>query len=208
MDIERIDDNIIRIVITQQDLDDRNLDLDELNYESPETQELFWDMMEQAEDEFGFFVVDSQLIVEPIPSSDNGFIVTITKIDNDADNESIQKYIRSRGRKNNLKKNELTKKQSNIHIYAFESFDDLVSIAKRISTIFAGDSSVYKYWDEYYLKISNTNIDPFELAKLDLLFGEYGDKIQNPNYFEGILCEHGEVFIENFGLEVLNTYFD
>jgi adapter protein MecA 1/2 len=208
MDIERIDENIIRIIITSDDLQGRNVDIEELNYDSPETQELFWDMMEQAEDEFGFCVADSQLIVEPIPNSDNGFIVTITKIEEDADFESIQKYIKNKYKKSDLKKKEHTKLLTDIFIFSFSTFDDLISASSRIKDSYVGDSSVYKFMDEYYLVLMGHTMSRAEIIKMNVKINEYGDRFINPTHFEGVLCEYGELLIKNIALEVLDTYFD
>ena len=46
MKIERINENEIKVTISVNDLLERNIDLSSLNYNSPQAQELFWDMME------------------------------------------------------------------------------------------------------------------------------------------------------------------
>ena len=60
MKIERIGDNIIRVTITYNDLEERNMDLNALNYNSPAAQEFFWDLMEQAEEQLGFSLTSLQ----------------------------------------------------------------------------------------------------------------------------------------------------
>ena len=102
MKIERISENILKVTISLDDLEERNISLESLNYNSPAAQELFWDMMEQAEVQFGFDLSDSQLVIEPVSDLDDEFIITITKIDEDGDFESIHKYIKSKLRKIDL----------------------------------------------------------------------------------------------------------
>ena len=106
MKIERIGDNIIRVTITYNDLEERNMDLNALNYNSPAAQEFFWDLMEQAEEQLGFSLTDSQLIIEPVPDSDEGFVINITKVDEEGEFESIHKYIRNRMKKSDLREKE------------------------------------------------------------------------------------------------------
>jgi len=96
MKIEKINENMIKVTVSVKDLVERNIDMEALNYNSPAAQELFWDMMEQAETQYGFNMSDSQLVIEPFPDAAEGFIITITKLDEDGDFESIQKYIKSR----------------------------------------------------------------------------------------------------------------
>jgi hypothetical protein len=110
MKIERISDNIIKVTISLNDLEERNIDLEAFADNSPAAQELFWDMMEQAELEFGFNISDSQFIIEPIPDSEGGFILTITRIDDDEDFESIHKYIKNRFRRADIRVKKKTRK--------------------------------------------------------------------------------------------------
>ena len=103
MRIEKINDNKIRIFVTFDDLEERDIDLSSFNYNCPETQELFWDLMEQAELELGFETHESQLCIEAVTDVEQGFVITITKVEDDGDFESIQKFIKNRYRRNDLK---------------------------------------------------------------------------------------------------------
>ena len=83
MRIERINENKLRVFLSFDDLEDRDIDLDSFNYNTPETQELFWDLMEQAEVELGFDAMESQLCVEAVTDVDHGFVITITRMDDE-----------------------------------------------------------------------------------------------------------------------------
>ena len=87
----------------------RNIDLNAMSFNSPAAQELFWDMIgTELSLSLAFSATDSQLIIEPDADENEGFIVTITKINDEGDFESIQKYIkkqiRQKGYKNKKKK--------------------------------------------------------------------------------------------------------
>jgi len=124
MKIERIGDNIIRVTITYSDLEERNVDLNALNYNSPAAQEFFWDLMEQAEEQLGFNLTDSQLIIEPVPDSDEGFVINITKVDEEGEFESIHKYIKNRMKKSDLRVKRKARRVSS-------AFDIYIQIAQR-----------------------------------------------------------------------------
>ncbi len=208
MKIERISENMIKVTISLNDLEERNIDFDTLNYNSPAAQELFWDMMEQAEVEFGFNVSDSQLIIEPIPDSDEGFIITITKMDEDGDFESIQKYIKNRFRKSDLKvKKKNPKICSTLMIYSFNNFDDLVGLCKRIDTIYSGDSCLYKYKSIYYLILTRNTFAVTDVKMFDILLSEFGSKVSNVAFYDGYLNEYGTKIIGHGAIETVSTYF-
>lgn len=82
MKIERISDNQIRCTLNKQDLIERELKISELAYGSDKAKELFRDMMEQANIDFGFDADDIPLMIEAIPTSRDSIVLVITKVDN------------------------------------------------------------------------------------------------------------------------------
>lgn len=206
MRIEKINENVLRVTITLNDLEERNIDLGSLNYNSPAAQELFWDMMEKAEEEYGFASHDSQLIFEASPENEEGFVVTITKIDSEGEFESIQKYIKSKYKNSDLRqKKKKSKVCSALKIYCFESIDDLCSLSKRIYTYYKGESSVIKYKNSYYLMLTGSSASSSQT--LDNFMCEYSTQILNVSFFEGYLNEYGEKIITDNAIETLSTYF-
>lgn len=81
MKIEKVNENQIRCTLTREDLADRQLKLSELAYGSEKAKELFRDMIQQANYEFGFEVNDIPLMVEAIPLSSDSIILVITKVE-------------------------------------------------------------------------------------------------------------------------------
>lgn len=208
MKIEKISENIIKVTISMNDLEERNIDLNALNYNSPAAQEFFWDMMEQAEEQLGFSLSDSQLIIEPIPDSNDGFIITITKVDEDGDFESIQKYIKSKLKKSDLRVKKKSRKVcSSLFIYSFSNIDDICSLARKLDGIYCGDTTLYRCKNTYYLLLTRNGLTTANTRTFELVLNEYGTKVSNVSFFEGYLNEYGEKIIENKALETLTKYF-
>lgn len=82
MKIERISENQIRCTLSKHDLMERHLKISELAYGSEKAKELFRDMMEQANIDFGFDADDIPLMIEAIPTSRESIVLVITKVDN------------------------------------------------------------------------------------------------------------------------------
>lgn len=81
MKIEKINDNQIRCTLTRADLDNRKIHLSELAYGTEKARNLFRDMMQQANYEFGFEAENTPLMVEAIPVSPDSIILIITKVE-------------------------------------------------------------------------------------------------------------------------------
>ncbi|NSW89500.1 MAG: adaptor protein MecA [Firmicutes bacterium] len=207
MKIEKISDNIIKVTISLNDLKERNIDLQSLTYNSTAAQELLWDMMEQAEIQYGFDFSNAHIVFEPVCDLTEGFIITITQLDEDADFESLQKYIKNRFRKADPR---IKRKGHRIVypvriIYCFDTLDDICNVVDKVYLIYSGESYLYKLENKFYLLLKSTK--PLNYMQLESLLSEYGKKVFNTSFYEGYLNEYGEMMIEKGAIDVLNTYF-
>jgi len=81
MKIEKVNEHQIRCTLTQADLASRELKLSELAYGSEKAKELFRDMMERANDEYGFDAENIPLMIEAIPINSECIVLIITKVE-------------------------------------------------------------------------------------------------------------------------------
>lgn len=208
MKIEKISDNIIKVTVSYNDLEDKNIDLDTLNYNTPAAQEFFWELMEQAEEQLGFSLSDSQLIIEPMPNSEEGIVITITRIDEDGEFESIHKYIKSRMKKSDLRvKKKGRKVSSPFMIYSFRTLNDVCALALKLENIYNGESTLYKQGTTYYLALTRSGLIPANSNLFELILSEYGMKIANANFYEGYLNEYGDKVIDSNTLDILRKFY-
>jgi adapter protein MecA 1/2 len=208
MRIEKISENMIKVTISLSDLEERNIDLNSLNYNSPATQELFWDMMEQAEVQFGFTASDAQLVFEASQDSDDGFVVTITRMDEGGDFESIHKYIKNKYKISDTKVKKKSRKiYTTLMIYSFSSFEDVCALCHVISLMYSGDSTLYKCRKTYYLVLTKSNLTSSSVKSLETFLKEYGNKVSNASFYDGYLNEYGTKMIDTNAIKVMNEFF-
>lgn len=81
MRIEKINENQIRCILSKEDLANRQMKLSELAYGSEKAKQLFRDMIECANDKFGFEADDIPVMIEAIPLSGESIILQITKVE-------------------------------------------------------------------------------------------------------------------------------
>ena len=81
MKIEKVNDHQIRCTLTREDLAKRDLKITELAYGTDKAKELFQDMMQQANIEFGFDAEDTPLMIEAIPINSECIVLIITKVE-------------------------------------------------------------------------------------------------------------------------------
>jgi adapter protein MecA 1/2 len=208
MRIERVNENKIKITFSNDDLLERNIEISNLNYNSREAQELFLDIMKKAESEFGFSTSDAQLSIEAAPDSVECFVITITRIEDDVDEafESIQKYIRNKYKRSDLKAKKRARKVcSPIVIYFFTSMEDLKSLAIRLSKNYAGESTLYRYAGGYYLILTKSGWNlP---ATLESVVQEYGKRVLYISFYEGLLEEYGKKIAEQNAIDIIINFY-
>ena len=81
MKIEKINDNQIRCTLTRDDLASRKLKISELAYGTEKAKNLFREMMQQANFEFGFEAEDIPLMIEAIPLNAECIVLIVTKVE-------------------------------------------------------------------------------------------------------------------------------
>lgn len=145
MQIEKVNNNKLKVILNINDLEKNNIDLNTFMANSLESQELFLDILDLAEEEFNFYVDNSRLIIESISISNNIFIFTITKL-SDVNDLSSQN-----------------------NIYCFNNFDEFTSILPLVNKEIISNS--YTYQNKFYLIINkldklNTIIEEFASSKI------------------------------------------
>ena len=82
MKVEKINENKIRITLTFEELENRQISLKDIEKNSSLAKNLFIDLIEESNLDEDFIIDDSQLFIEASSDNNELFIVTITKIDN------------------------------------------------------------------------------------------------------------------------------
>lgn len=197
MKIEKLAEDKIKITITIDDLAARNIDLYSFMYNSPESQDLFWDVMNEAEKEYGFNVDDSMIYVEASTSGGGNFTLIVTK----TKEKPVVKFNTSKQQaKENIK---LKRKKMPYFIkhgiFKFETFEDVCSYCKTVDNNAVVNSSLYKMDDNYYLAA--------EIMPTTSIL-EYATIVKNPTLSLAKLMEYGNVIIESDVLSVINEHFN
>lgn len=214
MKIEKINESQIKLILTQADLSERNIKLEDLTIPSEKTQELFHDIMETALEEYDFISENTPLMVEAVPVGLDSIMIIVTKIDS-KNQESIgakilsqQKDLRRFKRKSLVFQEGESDKNSDILIYSFAKLDDVIDFSLRIADTYHDASSLYKLYDRYFIVLQiKQDGDENKAEELELILGEYGQKHISVQLSKYYLIEHGEIIIENKAITLLSKCF-
>lgn len=203
MKFEKITDNKIRIILNLDDLKAKNIDLHSFMSNSIESQSLFVDMLDEAEKAVGFYAKDSKVLIEALASSEDLFIFTITKVEDD-----------SLKRKNVKIKRKVATTNYKKAIYRFDSFDEFCNFCTYINNgyvsfleRFAKNNSLYLYKNKYYLIISDINANHSNVKGFFSVITEFAKCINHAEEFESKLLEYGKPIMKRNAIKRTFEYF-
>ncbi|MFD3447343.1 adaptor protein MecA [Microbacteriaceae bacterium 4G12] len=88
MDIERINDNTMKFYISYVDIEERGFNREDIWYNREKSEQLFWEMMDEARDHDDFFV-DGPLWIQ-VQALDKGIEVLVTKAQLSKDGQKLE----------------------------------------------------------------------------------------------------------------------
>ncbi|MCZ0754522.1 genetic competence negative regulator [Anoxybacillus sp. J5B_2022] len=194
MRLERLTHNKIKIFLTFDDLMDRGLTKDDLWKDTFKVQQLFRDMIEEASEELGF-EVNGSIAVEVYSLPAQGMVVIVTSEDQnfDVDEEfADDDYIEM----------QVTLDESEDIFYEFQTFEDVIQLAHRLSTIGCADGTLYSYNGRFYLYVSEE--PPIATDDFIAILAEFGSPATITIHR---VAEYGKKLMDDRAIEQLVRYF-
>ena len=208
MKIEKLNDNKIRITLNIEDLNERNIDMHSFMSNSIDSQDIFMDMLDKADEEVGFNTDDCRLMIEALALKNGVFVLTITKFEHNNEKPPLKRknlHIRRKNPDINLNKT----------IYSFDSFDTFCDFCTFLKNTleekeildFSKKSDLYEYNSNYYLVLSNINLDSKVLKHICSSITEFAQFVNSSELFESKIKEYGKLVAENNALATCIEYF-
>lgn len=205
MRFEKLEEDKIRITLTHEDLVKKDIDFHSFMSNSMESQELFFDMLEEAEKEIGFITKDYVIRIEALAMAGGNFVLTVTR--------SLPEKVKS----NTRKKVHIKRKRANVEeadvIYSFSTFEDFCSFAtffkkQHFKTVnLAEKVLLYKYQHTYYLALNGINVGFSDLKKLFSSITEFATFVSHSKAFSAKLSESGKLVLKHNALNIGMKHF-
>ncbi|ATP39122.1 adaptor protein MecA [Solibacillus sp. R5-41] len=215
MDIERINENTLKLFITYSDIEDRGYSREEIWYNRAKGEELFWDVIGEVNTE-DYFDLEGPIWIH-INASEVGLEVVVTRasVNNDSDASSMvgpfeeshdiadQLTDMEEALFNSLGKSSKDEEPIENARFRFKDIDELVPLARRAS-LFGVKSALYQCEGYYYLFVDLFDLDQQEAKNIIALCSEY---LSASKMTIHRLVEYGEVIIPEDCFETVTTYF-
>lgn len=199
MKFELLKPNKIKVIVEPHDLDRWGVTADEMAKNSPETRDIFFEMLREAERETGFTFNNARLVVEAaIRSESNELTLFVTKVDSDEEkalfdkiSTAIKPIIQEQSEK---PKKEKPKEDTPKTMVELSDFEDVVKMCHTMRECMWG--SLYSYNDKYYMTMLPTYIPKAS---------EFGNVCPAP--YRNIVEEHGTLVVKNSAFFTIRNRF-
>ncbi|HEK9102232.1 genetic competence negative regulator [Bacillus pfraonensis] len=193
MRLERLNYNKIKIFLTFDDLSERGLTKEDLWKNAPKVQQLFRDMMQEANKELGF-EADGPIAVEVFSLQAQGMVVIVTKENHETDTEDEfrDEFIEM----------QVTLDESEHILYEFATFEDVITLASRLYNLGVTGGKLYTWDGRFYLWMEE---EP-ALLKADIIaiLAEYGNSSTVTIYR---IMEYGKELMDSQAIQQIYKYF-
>ena len=215
MDIERINENTLKLFITYSDIEDRGYSREEIWYNRAKGEELFWDVIGDVNTD-DYFDLDGPIWIH-INASEIGLEVVVTRasVNNDSETSSmggafeddlhISEQLNEMEESifNSLGKSLKEEEQIENARFRFKDIDDLVPLATRAVGLDI-QSSLYKWDGDYYLVVDLKGIELSEAKNIIALCNEY---LVTSKVTIHRIEEYAQVIIAENCFETIVNYF-
>ncbi|OME75747.1 adaptor protein [Paenibacillus sp. FSL A5-0031] len=203
MKIERLSQDKIRIFLTFDDLLERGIQKDDMWREIPKVHELFSEMMDQAYSELGFDA-SGPLAVEVFALPAQGMVVIVTR--GKMNSHAGDRPTEDDDTEDEIYEMEVTLEQSDIVMYSFRDFEDVISVCKQLlSSTLTEDGRLYSYHGKYILALEPALIEASRHNAVIALLAEYGEAT---SVTYAMLEEYGKVIIPETAVREICNHFN
>ncbi len=191
MELILIDENKLKIMLSDTDMTDYSLDVDSLDYENTETRDIFWSILDRARAETGFDAQRGRVLIQLYPSRRGGCEMYVTRLNMDIERRKKDTSVSGGKRECG---------------YRFDNLDDICAVCRRLAGLGYEDESDAFYHDgRYYLFIR----EPEENAYIPLsdhsFIREYGKNV-GVKHARMSLCERGAHIFPEKAVEALSSF--
>lgn len=200
MKLERLNQDKIRIFLTQDDLNERGINKEDMWQDIPKVHELFNEMMDQAYQELEF-EVSGPVAVEVFNLPAQGMVVIVTRgkasfesFNEDKDDEIDDDFYEL----------EVTLDESTDVLFTFKELDDVIHVSHKLQAFLEGGGKLYHYHNAYYMLFEELDVEESLYEVIIAILSEFGEPSMLSKY---ILDEYARVIMEEQAIQTVCKYF-
>lgn len=229
MEIERINENTIKFYISYMDIENLGFDREEIWYNRERSEQLFWEVMEEANYNEEDFSIEGPLWIQ-VQALDKGLeiVVTKAKISKDGQNlelpvdnglgldlpidEKLESLLDEKFGKEDddiEAEDELLAsiEQDLIHVFQFDDFEDLIQLSHNLTFDQGITDRLYHYQGRYHLLVQFDDVY-LNVDQQDDYISRLKEYSNRSKVTVHLLSEYGKVIFSDHALAQVKQYFN
>ncbi len=194
MELIVINENKLKITLSESDMKQYSLDCNTIDYDNTETRKAFWNILDEVKHKTGFDAASQKIFIQLYPSKEGGCEMYVTKLGERHKKDDSEQEL--------YKLHPLHKRRA---AYSFTSVDDIISVCRRLAEIgFSDKSSAWRSHidDKYFLILEEPEENAYlPLTESSFIF-EYG-KSENLKHTLLFLHEQADCISDGDAVETL-----
>ena len=211
MEFILISDSKIKVMLTEEDLKEFEIEADELDYANTDTKRMFWDILSRAKHITGFDTDGQKVLVQLYPSRHGGCEMFVTKI---GALHSTEESCHIHGKPEPIISEKITvkgksrsalKPKKRVSVFAFDTLEEMLSVCRRLRSLgYSEESSAYIGENRRcYLLLDGVDTTGYEpIDKFSFIY-EFG-VVENSDATDFFLLERGKSLCSENAVEILS----
>lgn len=213
MEVEHVNENMIRVFLANHDLEERGVDVLDLLGNRKQIESFFYSILEEVDTDHKFSK-DQAVTFQVMPNT-KGLELLITRIPSEMDDkttdfnlldeDSAKTEVEAKATEDTTDSDTSSTAKQQVILVSFDQFEDFVDLSRNL-VLEAGQSDLYQYQGRFYLKLTlfvdelrNLNVDDIQA-----IAAEYGNlETQAPE----TIAEFGQEVMSQTALELARYYF-
>ncbi len=193
MELIRIGDSKLKIMLTAQDMARYAITPEALDYENTETRRAVWQILDEAKQKTGFDAASDRVLIQVYPSRAGGCELYVTKVLPQVAAGNSASAVRSLG------------DGGRAGLYAFSGLPETLTVCSLLlRSGYSGESAAYAGDDgRYYLVIREKTGEGCAPFAFYCLAEEYGEKVTGGSQKLAYIKEHGQCLCPSQAVERL-----
>lgn len=178
--VKALDENRVKILVEDRDIDRYDLPFEKLNYDDPNSRAFICELIEKAYDQTGINFQDCRLMIEVIPGVSRSYYILLTKIMRDGDEK--------------IEFDKADRIESEMYIFKIDQGSEVLRFFQFLTKKPPQKSDLYFYNQSFYIALS---FEPYVVEKEDFRWflhrlEEFGEHCRFQYSNEALLREWGE----------------
>lgn len=189
--VKVLDENRVKILMEDPDIEFYGLPFEKINYEDPLSRAFIYDLIQKTYDQTGVDFQDCRLMIEVVPGVSRTYYILLSKMEMDG--------------REKIEFDKVDRTDTEVYIYRLDQGSDVLRFFSGLERFQPECSELYRYGNHYYVMLSfpaHWTVRP-EFSLFLIQLEEFGGRCRYHYTNESLLKEWGERLAGPDAYEVL-----